>query len=229
MTYKYILVRSDVFEKCNEKSFHKKRSFSDMRKLFTIKYWVLFILLLAICITAIVLFFCLQNKAYSFIPWIFIPIILSIEERYREKLFNPEARRKELLEKANGYKDYLENIENVLSSHGITSAHYGVLRKECETEIGNQSKSYDKLKTRVLDMLIFTPAGIIISGLINKTGFTETNILMALFIIICGAIIVSVISFLHWVIYYSVGYYKDRYLLDVLNELKYKTEIDSNE
>lgn len=36
MTYKYILVRSDVFEKCNEKSFHKKRSFSDMRKLFTI-------------------------------------------------------------------------------------------------------------------------------------------------------------------------------------------------
>lgn len=228
MTYKYILVRGDVFEKCNVKSFDKKRSFSDMRKLFTIKYWALFILLMALCITAIILFLCLQNKAYSFIPYIFVPIILSIEERYREKLFNPEARKKELLEKANGYKDYLENIEKVLSSHGITSTQYDVLRKECEAEIGNQSKTYDKLKTRVLDMLIFTPAGIIIAGLINKTGFTEANILMALSIIICGAILVGVISFLHWVIYYSVGYYKDRYLLDVLNELQYKTGKDSN-
>ena len=84
------------------------------------------------------------------------------------------------------------------------------------------------MKARVLDMLIFTPAGIIIAGLINKTGFTEANMLMALFIIIFGAVIVGVISLLHWVIYYSVGYYKDRYLLDVLNELQYKTGKDSN-
>ena len=229
MTYKYIYVRSDVFEKCNQKSFDKKRSFSDMKKLFTIKYWALFILLMAIFITTIILYFCLQNKAYSFIPCLLVPIILSIEERYREKLFNPEARKNELLEKANGYKEYIENIEKVLSSHGITSSQYDVLRKECEAEIGKQSKTYDKMKARVLDMLIFTPAGIIIAGLINKTGFTEANMLMALFIIIFGAVIVGVISLLHWVIYYSVGYYKDRYLLDVLNELQYKTEKDSNE
>lgn len=150
MTYKYIYVRSDVFEKCNQKSFDKKRSFSDMKKLFTIKYWALFILLMAICITTLILYFCLQNKAYSFIPCLLVPIILSIEERYREKLFNPEARKNELLEKANGYKEYIENIEKVLSSHGITSSQYDVLRKECEAEIGKQSKTYDKMKARVL-------------------------------------------------------------------------------
>lgn len=43
MTYKYYDVRRDIYNECSDKSLKKFRTFKEMRKLFKLKFWIIWL------------------------------------------------------------------------------------------------------------------------------------------------------------------------------------------
>ena len=59
MTYKYYDVRRDIYNECSDKSLKKFRTFKEMRKLFKLKFWIIFVLMMICLILMGVLSLCL--------------------------------------------------------------------------------------------------------------------------------------------------------------------------
>lgn len=44
MTYKYYDIRREIYENCSDEPLRKFRTFTEMKKVFKIKFWAVFIL-----------------------------------------------------------------------------------------------------------------------------------------------------------------------------------------
>ena len=148
-----------------------------------------------------------------------------IGELFGGQMYNPTERKKELDEHSSNLEMYVENIQTTLNGHGIiTKAHRDTLRKECEQQLSIHNSRFQSVSNKIFDMLIGVPLGAFISALIHKSEGADFVISQLFIILILGLIIISISNILKKITYYSDGYFKDQYLLDILNELEYLPE-----
>lgn len=224
-TYRYWDIRRDIYEQCSNKSMKKYRSFADMKRLFKTCYWILLIGMILCLIIYIILFFVFPNKVYRLIPVGCAFILEIISEFFGEKMYNPTERKKELNENSTNLEQYIENINNIMKKHNITTKEQReILKKECERQLSLHIKNYRFVSNRVFDMLVGVPLGAFISALIYKSDSADILVEQLITIIIMGLIIVGAINSFKKITYYSNGHFKDQHLLDVLNELEYLSE-----
>lgn len=221
MTHKYIYVRREIYTKCSDKALRKRRSFGDMRKLFRCSAWIMLLLLVASLAAYIALVLIFPDKLYYIIPALVAFVIPLIWEVSCEKIYNTDARNKEIDEINDNYTEYIRNIKSVLTSCGIDSRQkLDALKSECKARLDAQAKPYKAVSSTVYSMLIGVPLGAIVSSIISQsTGNTAVTQIVGL--IMLGLIIIGICNVFKAYSYYSSGRFKDQYLLDVLNELDY--------
>ena len=221
MTQKYSEVRREIFNKCSNKELKKTRSFADMRKLFKRSYWIILILMLLALIAFLVLLFAIPGSLYCAIPVVIIFLVSFVAECCKDKMYNHDQRQKELSEANEIYNRYITAIKNVLMDCGIDSEKkQQKLKCECEARLEAQEKPYNSVSSRAFDMLIGVPLGALISSFMYKDDGDAVAV-QILALIMCGLIIIGFAKGMKTMRYYSDGYFKDQYLLNILNELEY--------
>lgn len=227
-TYRYWDVRRDIYNHCANTPLRRNRTFNEMRRLFKWSYWTMLICMVVcmLSVLILVLFFPLF-ACYSLIP-IGIILLLSIGSEFlSDKMYNPSERQKELDERAICLNQYIHSINNVLISHGITTKEQrDLLQKECENQLENHSKSYTAVSNRTFEMLIGVPLGALISALIYKSESTDIVISQIFFLLIIGFAVLGIAHTTKKLTFYSEGHFKDRLLLQALNELSYFSQED---
>ena len=220
MTYKYLEVRREIYEECSEKALKRFRTFKEMRTLLRTFHWILLTLMLLCCIAVILITILPISNLWGLIPAIVTAGVSIVGEFKIEKNYNKEARNKELEEHHLAYDEYINNIKNILERNGInTVSKRALLKVECNEVLDKHKKKHDNVKNRVFDILIGVPLGALISALIYQNN--EAIISQIFGIIIFGCIIIFVSNFIRKVKFYSDGYFKDKHLLDALNEIEY--------
>ena len=224
-TYRYLDVRRDIYEQCSNKTLKRYRTFADMRKLFKTSCWLLLTGMLACLIAYIALFLMHPDTFLWLIPVGFTLLLSIIGELFGSRMYNPLERKKEIEEHSANLEMYIEDIQATLRRHGIiTKDQRDVLRKECEQQLSIHGANYKAVSGKAFDMLVGVPLGAFISALIYKSESADIVISQLFVIVILGLMIIGVSNILKKITYYSDGYFKDQYLLDVLKELDYLSE-----
>ena len=223
MTQKYYDVRREIYENCSDKSFRKLRTFKEMKKLFKGLQWLMLILMIACSISIIIIGLLNINFFWYTIPVTLVIAISIISQFSFEKLYNKDARRQELSDRQQLYNEYIENAMNIFKENGIdTKAKFNILKEECKNALEQHNQKYDSIKIKIFDMLIGVPLGAVISSLIYKNS--DIVVIEILSIILIAIFIIIISNIIKKINYYSDGYFKDKQLLDVLNEIEYAKE-----
>ena len=220
MTYKYVEVRREIYERCSDKPLKKHRSFKDLKRLLKGGYGGLLFLALACLGGALIVYILAPQSICCFIPLAVAYGIIIVMEFSGEKRYHSEERKKELSEKAELYEQYIMDIEEALRDCGIDDEKKrAILKAECEGRLSDRVKPYTTASSRAFDMLIGVPVGLLISSFMHR----DSDVLVGqiLGIIVIGLIIIACVRLLKFITYYSDGYFKDRFLLNALNELEY--------
>lgn len=118
------------------------------------------------------------------------------------------------------YEQYITDVRNILLKHGIdTPEKVMKLKTECETTLKVREDKYIKINSKIIDMFIGVPLGALIASIIYADSDTVPTAIGALILI--GLTILGVAKLIKTISYYSEGYFKDKYLLDTINELDY--------
>lgn len=221
MTHKYFEVRREVYSKCFDKALKKNRSFNEMKKLFKKSYWAMLAVLICSMVAFVLLAFFIPEKPYYFIPVPVVFLVPIILEFSCEKIYNAGERNRELTEAKGAYEQYIQELKAVLSSCGIDSSHKRkALKSECMASLEKQAKPYNTISANAYNILIGIPIGAIVSAIMyeNNDSAALTQIVG---LIMVGLLIIGFSKAFKALTYYSDGHFKDRYLLEVLNELEY--------
>lgn len=181
--------------------------------------------MLAISVVAVIAFILLiafvPGKLYCLIPASVVFIVSIVLEFNRDKIYNIKERNRELAEEKETYEQYIEEIKAVMVSCGINSVQKRkALKAECKANLEQQAKPYKTVSSNAYSMLIGVPLGALISAIMNDGG-DATAVANIIELIIFGLMIIGLSKVFKTLRYYSDGYFKDRYLLDALNELEY--------
>lgn len=222
-TYRYWDVRHDVYTRCANTPLKRVRTFNEMRKLFKWSYWAILIAMVMCMLSVFILvFFFPHISYYSIIPIGVVFLLSIISEFLSDKLYNPSARKKELDDRATCLNQYVSDINDVLVSHGITTQEQrNFLRQECQDQLTKHSNAFLSVSNRTFEMLIGVPLGALVSALIYKSNSADIVISQLVFVIIIGLAILGVAHTAKKLTFYSEGHFKDRFLLEALNELNY--------
>jgi len=229
MTQKYLAVRREIYEKNPASRMNTSRSFSDMVKLFKRPYWII-LAALAISIIGLALIFIFAHESsLVWIPLIIMVIASLCSQIPRERfLYKERARQKELLQVKENYTQYISETLTLLKNQNIDKPEKIIqIKLECEAELKTQEEKYNKISSRVFDMLIGVPLGALIASIIATDGNVEPTAIIC--IVVIGIVISGIAKLIQLVGFYSEGYFKDRYLLDALNELSYSDFIYNND
>lgn len=225
MTYKYLDVRRNLLKSHPKNPLQITRTFAEMKKAFKKWLWIT----IAFIIISIGLFVYLywtnpQSPRYLF-PLFALVIYLTLLNVYKEKIIDEKVQKAELEREKEVYSKYICEGKDILKKCGIDSLDKCKrLKEECSTRLNSHEKTFESMINRVCDMLIFAPLGIFISAILNgKSVSTLSNITIT--IIILATILVGIIKGWQFLSYYVEDYYKDRVLLDLLNEIEYQGEM----
>ena len=221
MTYMYLYIRRAIYEENPSRKLNSLRSLPDMSRLFKLPYWIMLCVLLLAIISLAIIAIINYKSPFVWIPIITIVLVSILSQIPREKyLYNIPARANELSEQMQYYEQYISDIWNILRNHGIdTSEKVFKLKAECETTLRAHEDKFVKINSKIADMLIGIPLGALIASIIYADNTAVPTGIGALIII--GLIILGVVKLLRSLNYYSEGYFKDKYLLDAINELYY--------
>ncbi len=225
MTYKYLNIRRAIYEKDPASKLKSVRSLADMIRLFRLPYWIMLgVLLLAIFILVIISIINYRSP-YVFIPVIMIVLVSIFSQIPREKyLFNLSARADELSEQMQYYEQYISDIWSILRDYGINSSEKVMkLKTECEIALKIHEDKFTRINSKIADMLIGVPLGALIASIIYADSDVVPIGIGVLILI--GLIVIGVVKLIRSISYYSEGYFKDKYLLDAINELEYSENI----
>ena len=221
MTYKYYEVRREVYDKCSDKTLKRTRSFKDLRKLFKWYAWVIMSLLPVSMIAFIILVYAFPEKPYYLIPCAAAFIVTAIWEFRSERIYNAGERYRELEEVKNNYLQYIRNVKGVLSSCGIDSREkLDALKNECNARLDSHAKPYKSVSSTTYNMLISVPLGAVVSSIIYRNS-GDAAVAQIVGLLMFGLMIIGFCKGFKALSFYADGYFKDRYLLEVLNELDY--------
>lgn len=222
-TYRYWDVRHDIYNHCANTPLKRNRTFNEMRKLFNWGYWAILITMVVCMLSVLILvFFFPSISYYSLIPIGIVLLLSIVSEFLSDKLYNPTARKKELDNRAICLNQYVNEINEILVSHGITTKEQrNFLRQECEAQLAKHSNTFASVSNRTFEMLIGVPLGALISALIYKSDSANIVISQIVFLLIIGLAVLGVAHTAKKLTFYSEGHFKDRFLLEALNELTY--------
>ena len=221
-TYKYCNIRRDIYEKCSNKKLKCFRSFSDMKRLFKGWFWIL-LLLMVLCLLSLVVFtLAFPNKFYFLIPATVFTVIAILVELFGHRMYNSSEREKEKKKQNATLESYVRGAEKVLKSHGITTEEQiFALKQECHQRVDLYKEQCKSISSKIYDVAIGVPLGALVSAIIFKSSGEDTLITNIIAVILLGLMIIGIVKSVNQLRYYSEGYFKDQYLLDVLNELEY--------
>lgn len=221
MTYKYLYVRRAIYESKPNRSLNSYRTIKDVKRLFKPLTWIM---LGAVLISlALIVLIILRNpiSPLVFIPLIIVFLVSILSEILSESvLYNPSARSDELLQKSQDYKQYISEIFKVFVSFDLNSLEkVMVLKLECEEALLCYKNKYQKASNKITDVLIWVPLGALITTIVGS-GY-KTISLPVVAIILIGLSAFACIKFLRIIEYFSEAYFKDQYLLSIINEFEY--------
>lgn len=220
-TYRYWEVRRDVYDTLSKKKIKNYRSFADMKRLFARRFWIIMGGIMISLVTFLVLSFAYPNKPWYMIPCVIIIGLIIYSEFYESKMYNPIERKKEIGERNLRLEQYLDDVREVLQSHGIkTTEQITVLKEECKKQVDTHNSTFKSISGKIYDMLVGVPLGAFISALIYNDKGNEV-IINIFSLIIIGLSIISIANIFKKISYYSSGNFKDKFLLDVICELEY--------
>lgn len=228
MTLKYWYIRRDIYEENPEDILNSYRSIADMVRLFRLPYWTMLgILLFASVLLFVFIMLPLQNLVI-WIPIIIIVLINLLSQIPRERyLYKDPARSDEMAERMMSYEQYVLDVWVIFHKHGIdTLEKLSILKTECEAILKAHEDKYTKVNSRLVEMLIGVPLGALIASIIYTDSNTFPMAIIALVII--GFIVIGVVKLVKYINYYSEGYFKDKYLLDAINEVIYSEKYINN-
>lgn len=225
MTQKYLYVRRDLYEQNPAKKLHTNRSFTDMAKMFKWLQWGSLGSMLSLATVILLSIF------IDFTPWatvICIAIFLAIAmmtELLREKyLYHEPARNLEIAQVREQYQQYISEVWAVLENQDVNSPEKILkLRQECEASLKAHMDQFNMVGHKTYDLLIGVPLGALISSLIYADK--DTAFVMIVAIVVIGIAIIGGIKIFGLIRFYTDGYFKDRYLLDALDELEYSSRV----
>lgn len=221
MTYKYYDVRREIYDKCSGKALKRTRSFKDLRRLFKWYAWVIMALLPVSMIAFIILTHIFPGKPYYLIPCATAFIVIAIWEFLSERIYNAGERYRELEEVKNNYLQYIRNVKGVLNACGIDSRKkLDALKNECNVRLASHTKPYKSVSSTTYNMLISVPLGAVVSSIIYRNS-GDTAVAQIVGLLMFGLMIIGICKGFKALSFYADGYFKDRYLLEVLNELDY--------
>lgn len=220
MTYKYYDVRRDIYESCSDKKLKGFRSWSEIKKLFNTFHWAMLIIAILLLVSTIVIYVLPINYFWCLIPMIFyVPCEIVMELKF-DSLLNKKARNDEIEKQNNAYKEYIDQIQSVLRRNGIdTVSKRNLLKKECESVLEKYEAGYAFVNNRAFDYLIGVPMGALISSLIHKESNTFLNVIIT--IVFVGMLLIGIVKIMKKIAFYKDGYFKDKQLLDALQEVEY--------
>lgn len=221
-TYKYLNVRRDIYEKCSDKKLKRFRSFSDMKRLFNCWFWISLSSMILCLVSLVVLTLAFPNKFYFLIPATVFTVIAILVELFGHRMYNSSERNKEKEKQNANLEEYVTDIESVLKSNGInTREQISALKQECHQRIDLYKEKCKSVSSKIYDVAIGVPLGAWVSAIIFKSSGEDTLITNIIAVILLGFMIIGIVKAVNQLRYYSEGYFKDQYLLDVLNELEY--------
>lgn len=227
MTYKYYDIRREIYENCSDKPLKRFRTFSEMKKIFKFKFWIVFILMILCIIAMGILAIVLPNTYWFLIPIGILMLLSFIFEFQGENLYNPIERKKELDEQNECYDEYVNKIVDVLNLNGLYSKNqWKSLKEECKNRLESYEITYRAISDKAYNVLIGVPLGALISSLIYKNNEATTKSIIGLIVI--GIVVILFVRMCKKIRFYTDGYFKDRYLLCALNELDYYNENNYN-
>ncbi len=220
MTHRYYKIRREIFEDNSEKPLKKLRSGSELKELYKPFHWIVFGLMIGSLIAIIVISIFVTNKLWNTVPLLIIILLTDLWEYKAEKLYNKDARKKELMSIDCDYKNYLKSIYEILQNNGIKSEReLNILIDECNEWLEKRDNKFRFLKGKVFEICLGIPIGALITSLMNQNNEDISTQTVAMLLL--GLIIYALFSFVKFLSDYADGYQKDQSLLKALNEMKY--------
>ncbi len=224
-TQKYYAIRRDLYEYKPDKEMNKYRTVDEVKKLFKTSFWILFAAM-GICFASyIFLLIYLPNTLYPLIPATFMFILVLLSEFFEEKLYNSAERKKELEEKNASLNQYVTHVNEILLSHNIrTLRQRELLKSECEQKLAAHSRPFAFFNDNAINTLVSVPIAALLSAAIYKSQASDIIIEEIIGMCIVFVMILGLTKIFKKITFYSEGYFKDKYLLDALNEVMYFDE-----
>lgn len=220
MTHRYYKIRREIFEDNSEKPLKKLRSGSELKELYKPFHWIVFGLMIGSLIAIIVISIFVTNKLWNTVPLLIIILLTDLWEYKAEKLYNKDARKKELMSIDCDYENYLKSIYEILQNNGIKSEReLNILIDECNEWLEKRDNKFRFLKRKVFEICLGIPIGALITSLMNQNSEDISTQTVAMLLL--GLIIYALFSFVKFLSDYADGYQKDQNLLKALNEMKY--------
>ena len=220
MTHRYYKIRREIFEDNSEKPLKKLRSGSELKELYKPFHWIVFGLMIGSLISIIVISIFVTNKLWNTVPLLIIILLTDLWEYKAEKLYNKDARKKELMSIDCDYENYLKSIYEILQNNGIKSEReLNILIDECNEWLEKRDNKLRFLKRKVFEICLGIPIGALITSLMNQNSEDISTQTVAMLLL--GLIIYALFSFVKFLSDYADGYQKDQNLLKALNEMKY--------
>ena len=115
-------------------------------------------------------------------------------------------------------------VHGILEKNNInTFEKFSLLKNECETIVKNQKEKQIKVRNKIYSMLIGVPIATLIANIINKSK--DLNLNTIILVMFLGAVLSGFVFLLQYILFYLNGEFKDKLMLDSLNELNYSSEI----
>lgn len=220
LTFKYGKVRSEIYERNSNLHIKKYRTIKEIIKIFRTSFWALIMIFIIGGVSFLVVWWLYPQKWYCIIPGVIVYFVPVVAEFYGEKIYIGNERKRELQEVETQYSHYILEMENVLINNGIdTVKKREVLKMECMERLKKQEAPYKSAVHSTIDTLIAIPLGALVSSIISNNSENIVNQIIVL--VIFGCLIVGILKFVRTINFYSDGYFKDKLLLNVLNELEY--------
>lgn len=229
MTYKYLLIRREIYENKPDAVLNGKRSIRDIIRLYKAPYLVFytafFLALIAYAILGLILRNG-KNEIYTSAIAIILIIPAILLELPRERIrYKMDERKKEIEKQKINYNTYIWNIYSILCSYEInTKEKIDKTKSECLSRLHLRNTTGLSVDNKVIEALIIYPISSIISSLIEKNDTVHYDV--ALTTILVGALIYASLRLKHIFDYIIESLYKDQYLLEVLEELEYYNDDD---
>ena len=225
MTQKYYHVRREIYEVNPLNKSKSTRKLSDLRKLCKLPFWIIAITMILSLIAMVVLMIFKPTSLLPLFPILPMSVALIVFELLKEKhLFNETYRNEELIEEKNNYQLSIVEVHGILEKNNInTFEKFSLLKNECETIVKNQKEKQIKVRNKIYSMLIGVPIAALIANIIN-TG-KDINLNAVTLVIFLGALVSGSSILFQRISFYLNGEFKDKLMLDSLNELNYSSEI----
>lgn len=221
VTYKYLYVRKAIYDEKPTNKFSKFRDLSRLIKIYKLPYLIMMILILITLTSFFVIsrFYSINSYIQGVVIAISI-IFLYIHILGEKYIYNASVRKQELEERDREYEDYILCIWSTFKKYGINSDEkLQILKGECQEQIKGRKDKLFKVNNKVFDLFLGVPLGALIASII----YSDSDAIFSgiIYILLIGCITLGAIKFYEFIEYFTLDYYKDNYLLDMINEMFY--------